>query len=266
MDSRRSTTWSSTTSAFEDDTPEVRGSHEPHRRRLLDLVGRDFPEVEARAHWRGIVHARDELSRALGRQVNVAVAALEYFTRDESPAGRDLKILGAEALANLRGLARTDPLTGVLNRRGLESLLEREAARSRRTGDPCALLACDLDRFKRTNDRHGHPWGDLVLVRLAELLLAHCRGSDAVARLGGDEFLVVLQGTPLEGALTLAERLHVAVAEVDLLRGCPTRGERETVSVSIGVASGILGGSELVARADAALYRAKRAGRGRTAA
>lgn len=240
---------------------------EPHRRRLLELVGRDFPESEACAHWHGIVRTRGDLRRALGREVSVVVAALDYFTCSASPAPQDLRVLSAATLEDLRGLLRTDPLTGTLNRRGLDSHLEREVARAQRSGEPLATLACDLDHFKQTNDQHGHPWGDMVLRRLATLLLGHCRASDAVARLGGDEFLVMLPATGVDGALALAQRIHDTLGSTDLLSGCPTLREGEVrLTVSIGVASGVLEGPELISRADAALYRAKRAGRGRSAA
>lgn len=240
---------------------------EPYRRLLHDLVGRDFPEPEARAHWREIDRTRRVLARALGRDVSEAVAALDYFTRAGSPARRELCLLERTTLEGLHDLVRTDPLTGALNRRGLDVHLEREVSRARRTNRPLAVLACDVDRFKEANDQHGHPWGDTILRRVARLLLGHCRATDAVARLGGDEFLVLLPATPIEGALAVADRIHQTARTADLLEGCPeTSALVEPITISIGAASGIEGGRELVARADAALYRAKRAGRGRSAA
>jgi diguanylate cyclase (GGDEF)-like protein len=246
------------------DTQENR--NEPSRRHLLELTGRDFPEREARRHVLSIERRRRELSRVLGREVRLELAALDYLTSGPAPIAPDLRLMDGAALDRLQGLTRTDSLTGVLNRRGLEPVLEREAARAARTGAPLSLLAVDLDEFKRVNDRHGHPWGDRVLARVADLLQRHCRASDAVARLGGDEFVLVLPDTSLEGARVLAERILSATAGADLLGGCPTRIAGERVTISIGIACGSEAPRDLVARADSALYQAKRAGRDRVGA
>ena len=234
------------------------------RARLRNLVGRDFPEDEARRHWESIVQARRRLSLTLGREVSLGLAALDHFTSGDSPL--DLRIVDGEALDRLRGLARTDALTGALNRRGFEPLLERELARARRSGAPLSLLAIDVDRFKSINDEYGHLWGDRALERLARSLASVCRTSDAVARLGGAEFVVLLPETDLAGARALAERARESVARQDLLRGHPDRADDARVTISIGVASGPLDGRALLAAADAALYEAKRTGRARVAA
>ena len=112
------------------------GAPASHRRRLFDLVGLDFPEPEARRHLRRIDGNRDELSRALGREVSLAVAALDHFTRWPQPGIADLRVVDRSALDRLAGLARTDALTGLLNRRGLEPVLESAAALAQRTGTP----------------------------------------------------------------------------------------------------------------------------------
>jgi len=212
-----------------------------HRDRLREMLGHD---LDASA----IERRRREMERALGREVRFEVAALDLLP---------------DLLDRLVGQARTDALTGTLNRRGLDRLLESEAARAKRTGEPLAVLAVDVDEFKTVNDRHGHAWGDHVLRRIAEVLLRECRASDQVARAGGDEFLVVLPATSNLGAQVAARRIQRALEGLDLLEGCPTRRPLERVTVSIGVASGLVPG-ELAARADSALYAAKRAGRNRS--
>jgi diguanylate cyclase (GGDEF)-like protein len=237
-------------------------TREPNRRRLHEATGRELDEDEARRHVRAIERLRARMARALGRPVRFEVAALDYFTSGDKPLAPDLRVVDGAAVERLLGLARTDALTGALNRRGLEALLEREAARAERTGEPLTLLVVDLDGFKAVNDRHGHLWGDRVLCRVADLLASESRASDRVARLGGDEFVVVLAATDAEGARIVARRIQRAIAAVDLLEGCPTREQLERVTISIGVASG-LAPRELVARADSALYAAKRAGRNR---
>jgi diguanylate cyclase (GGDEF)-like protein len=235
---------------------------ETSRRRLLESTGRDFTPAEARRHVRAIEARQAELERALGREVRFEVAALDYLTGGVDPIAPELRIVDGAHMDRLHGLARTDALTGALNRRGLEELLESETARASRTGEALSLLALDVDGFKTVNDRHGHLWGDHVLRRLSEILAAQCRASDRVARLGGDEFVVVLSGTDAIGARCMAHRLQDALDGTNLLDGCPTRSPHERVTVSIGVASGLLP-RELVAQADSALYAAKRGGRNR---
>nr|WP_246312650.1 diguanylate cyclase [Aquabacterium terrae] len=156
----------------------------------------------------------------------------------------------------LLNLAERDPLTGLLNRAGFD---ERMAGMlSLRSRPPVALLFIDLDRFKPVNDQYGHPVGDQLLQRVADRLQNLVRPSDAVARLGGDEFAIVLSG--------MRERPHaLAVAEKVLAAVCrPFELGAVTVEIgaSVGVAWGRDDAAEICKRADAALYEAKRAGRG----
>ena len=157
-------------------------------------------------------------------------------------------------------LAHTDALTGLANRRGAQEVLVREVARAGRYQRELAVLMLDIDRFKVLNDGFGHPLGDRVLVALAERLRANVRTSDLVARWGGEEFMVVAPETPMPQAQQLAELLRAHVAKDAFLDG-------HRVTVSVGVASHREGDEvdALVARSDAALYRAKAAGRNRVA-
>jgi diguanylate cyclase (GGDEF)-like protein len=160
---------------------------------------------------------------------------------------------GIEHREQLRHLASHDPLTGVRNRRGLTDLLDKHR--------DAALLVCDLDHFKRVNDRYGHEVGDRVLARFGALLRDLAREDDVPMRLGGEEFCLLLPGTDRAGALKAAERLRAETARrmQDLIP--------EAITVSIGVATntrGILDGQRLLAHADRGLYAAKQAGRDRT--
>lgn len=159
--------------------------------------------------------------------------------------------------------AATDPLTGVLNRRALDRLLARETERCEVQGAMASVLALDLDHFKAINDSHGHAVGDAALQAFTERVRGQLRQSDHLARLGGEEFIVLLPGASLEKAIEIAERLRAAVAESPLLEV-----PRVAVTVSIGAASWQAGetGPGLLARADAASYAAKRAGRDRVEA
>jgi diguanylate cyclase (GGDEF)-like protein len=153
-------------------------------------------------------------------------------------------------------LAHTDPLTQLLNRRGLEALLPRERARAHRTGARLAVVVLDIDRFKELNDTRGHIVGDRVLVAVAKAIVATCRATDLVARWGGEEFVVWVDGA--DGAAIVAERVRRTIAE--------TFPEGMAVTVSAGVAALAHPDEPLedaLERADARLYEAKRRGRDR---
>ena len=165
-------------------------------------------------------------------------------------------------VSELKRASRHDPLTGLLNRRAIDEALAAEVQRVRRLGAPFSVLMLDVDHFKPINDTHGHAAGDRALQHLATLLSSQMRDIDRVGRYGGEEFVVLLPGTPQEQAHGLAQRLCEKVAALPpMWRDAPL-----PVTVSIGVAEW-LGDSDglpaLMARADAALYRAKEDGRNR---
>jgi diguanylate cyclase (GGDEF)-like protein len=151
-----------------------------------------------------------------------------------------------------------DSLTGLRNRRWLDDMFARQIARSLHTQQPASLLMIDVDGFKNFNDEHGHLTGDGVLRSIAQTLNVHVRPQDLLARYGGEEFLLLLPNTVMEGALVVAERLRHAVDQAGA-----DRAPLPPATVSIGVAalSGGMSLTELMALADAALYRAKQAGR-----
>lgn len=161
------------------------------------------------------------------------------------------------AAASEAELARTDPLTGLLNRRGLTEALDRETARARRTGATVALVLLDLDRFKVLNDTQGHGAGDEALVAVADVLRRGLRAGDVAGRWGGDEFGIVFAGLPAAGAYDVVDRLRAHLTHPSGAR----RAKR--VSFSAGV-SALSGGEaiadELMRLSDQALYAAKAAG------
>ncbi|MGE0082225.1 MAG: GGDEF domain-containing protein [Thiohalomonadaceae bacterium] len=158
--------------------------------------------------------------------------------------------------------SRKDALTGVGNRAAFEEALAREVLLARRAGQALALLALDLDHFKRVNDLHGHQTGDGVLKEAAARMQAALRATDLLFRYGGEEFVVLLGNTDEAGAALVAERIRQAMAADGFCRGSLP------VTVSIGIAVLAEGdhARDLFARADAALYRAKAAGRNRVEA
>jgi diguanylate cyclase (GGDEF)-like protein len=166
-----------------------------------------------------------------------------------------------EKNVELERLCRTDALTGLANRRELGRVLEAEFKRSRRYGVSFAVAMADIDFFKRINDEHGHPAGDLVLTKVADTMRDIVRETDCGGRFGGEEFLAILGTNDVEGARVFAERWRLAVEHMKVeLSGEKTVG----VTISIGIASWdpkFLSPQPMVEMADAALYRAKAAGR-----
>ena len=163
----------------------------------------------------------------------------------------------------LRRRAETDPLTGVANRRRFHQALEIECIRFKRGRAPLSVLMIDLDNFKDINDRYGHPAGDAVLLAISQRLLISLRKTDLLARYGGEEFSILLPETRIEGAVTIAERIRLAVCETPV----EVEGDLISTSVSLGVASHSsdreVDPQILLKKADLALYRAKAMGRNR---
>jgi diguanylate cyclase len=156
--------------------------------------------------------------------------------------------------------AITDPLTGAFNRRHMQDTLATAVERRRRYGERASLLLFDLDRFKRINDLLGHPEGDRVLKTLVALIGQRMRKVDVLFRTGGEEFVLLLTGARFSDALSVAEDIRRVVHDAGLVPGRP-------VSISVGVVelAHEQSAEDWFAEADAALYRAKRAGRNRVA-
>ena len=164
-------------------------------------------------------------------------------------------------VARLEAESVTDPLTGLLNRRGFDRFLDMEIARAHRSGEELTVITFDVDHFKAVNDTHGHAAGDAVLEAVATSLRRVCRVTDGLARLGGDEFAVLLPGTDVTGGTGVAERLRRALADqAAAVTPAPT------LSIGVAALSGcVQSAAELIEAADHALYAAKRAGRDRVA-
>ncbi|MBW8747404.1 MAG: GGDEF domain-containing protein [Acidobacteria bacterium] len=172
--------------------------------------------------------------------------------------------MAALQLSNeLDALSLTDPLTSVLNRRGLEDRLGRELRRASMNGGRIALISLDVDHFKLINDRYGHPAGDSVLSRFAKALSEMLRPADALGRFGGEEFVAILPNTDEEGARVVAERLRERLRSLRFEFDSQLR-----LTASFGVTVCERGEDDQVAlrRCDQALYAAKQSGRNRVVA
>jgi diguanylate cyclase (GGDEF)-like protein len=168
----------------------------------------------------------------------------------------------AEQERRLFTRATTDPLTGLLNRAAFEDRAQAELARAGRTGRSLALAMLDLDHFKTFNDRFGHPAGDAALTAVARAVARTIRGLDAAGRYGGEEFIVLFVEADVEAATRAVNRIREALAAL----GPPRIARRITLSAGVAVHQGLFEKTSLdslVARADTALYAAKKAGRDR---
>jgi len=263
------------TAMFGVDGPQLsfRSGQEPSGAVVAFTSGSPFFVADAPGHpalsprFVGITGARSALYHPVRRRGEaIGVLALVWRTRVARASPRTteaIDLLASEAavaieradlLARLDGLAHTDELTGLPNRRAWNEELLRASARAERDGRPMAIAMLDLDRFKDYNDAHGHQSGDRLLKEAAAAWRAELREGDVLARYGGEEFAVALHHCALEEAREIVERM----------RGATPGG----VTCSAGIASsdGSEDTADLVARTDRALYEAKAAGRDRTVA
>jgi diguanylate cyclase (GGDEF)-like protein len=265
---------------------------------FVDGVGRFVPQLEhASRPWLGPyrgaehrllipgLHAGSVALIPLPRD-NRAAGFLAFGSRDAERFSRDLAsdflqhlgVIVSISLENAVNRARllrsgvTDYLTGLHNRRYLQGRLREELARAERARGELACLMIDVDHFKDINDRHGHLGGDAALQEVGRRVENAIRGGDTGARFGGDEFSVLVSGAGLEEATRLAERIRRAVAATTVT---VSPGKTCAITLSIGVAAArpqvgtrdfATLAEQLLAAADAALYRAKHAGRNRTEA
>jgi len=177
-----------------------------------------------------------------------------------------IAIENAQLYEKTRNLSNTDELTGLANRRHFQEILKRETAHAKRYNSPFSLVMIDIDHFKLFNDTHGHLMGDMVLKKVAQVLLQNTRGIDLAARFGGEEFVVLLPKTNKKGAKAAAEKLRTRIYE-ETFEGEMESQPDGTLTLSLGVAEFPSDSNdiyELLDLADRALYLAKEGGRNRT--
>ncbi len=191
--------------------------------------------------------------------ISFGVMALYLFTAALFNTGFML-LLTQRLLLRLRRASRQDALTGLENRSSIDATLHHLWAQRGRGGEGFAVLMIDVDFFKAVNDAHGHAVGDQVLQHVASVIEGQARQADSVGRYGGDEFIIVAPQSTLAGAAQAAERLRLAMQDEDI----HVRAHNLRVTLSIGVAAqadGDVTVSDVIGRADRALYRAKARGR-----
>ncbi|MEP3590878.1 MAG: GGDEF domain-containing protein [Marinobacter sp.] len=210
--------------------------------------------------WSFYQVAPDDFMNA-GLLSSLAVIAGEFLVILSSFA--TIWMASDELQDELSEMARVDPLTGVYNRRAFDECCEIEFSRALRSGSSFAIIMCDLDHFKKVNDRHGHHVGDEVLRRFAGILKSRVRQHDVVARFGGEEFVLLLANNNTDQGAHVAEDLRAKTAATQI--AIPPNTDL-TVSASFGVAQYCAGDrdwSAVLHRADNALYAAKKQGRDR---
>jgi diguanylate cyclase (GGDEF)-like protein len=227
---------------------------------LSILTHLSFSEAEARRHWRRVVAHRERLRQALGRDVGLRVAILDFFVN----VARELKnpkVIEISIYERTERSAVTDGLTGLYNHAYVTQAVRREVQRSKRHELRLSLVLFDLDDFKAVNDRCGHLEGNRVLVKVSKIIQDTLRDIDVAARYGGEEFAVMLPETSRSGAYVVAERIRKRIQ--DHFR---RRRQQLPVTLSGGVATfpdDAQSAEDLLRRADEGLYQAKAEGKNR---
>ena len=240
--------------------PTLNG-HQTLARLKSDAELRDTPVVFITAHTE-----TDDVVEGL------RLGAHDYLRKPFEPAEVIARVSAANRVkelqddlrqrnAELDRISRSDPLTGLSNRRHLDERLAAHAASAGRHSHQLSVAVVDIDNFKAVNDTFGHAAGDAVLCEVARRLEASARMEDIVGRWGGEEFIVILPHCDVDGAVVVSERIRQAISASPIRTG-------DGVAIPVSVSIGCTGGSDerLIERADAALYAAKKAGRNCTVA
>jgi diguanylate cyclase len=222
----------------------------------MQAIGGVADQAESRTNPRLLVESLvRELSKAVTRAAKLEANFVE--------ASKELDTI-RDSLNKSEERAKTDTLTGLPNRRALDDFFRAAQISTMETGQPLGVLLLDIDHFKKFNDNFGHGVGDQVLRLMANVLREHVRENDLPARYGGEELIAVLPGAELATSHMIAERIRRAISEARITRRS-TNEILPSITVSVGVAPFRMGESmtELIARCDRALYRAKETGRNR---
>jgi diguanylate cyclase (GGDEF)-like protein len=215
-----------------------------------DYITKPVHEIELLARVRSALKLKHAIDQRKGREHELVKALKQLETANQL----------------LQHVSATDGLTGVANRRQFDGILDVEWARASRSRSWMALIMLDIDFFKYYNDTYGHQAGDACLKTVASILIGNIhRPEDMVARYGGEEFAIVLPGTELDGASTVADRIRARVESVQIVHARSEVSEYVTLSVGVAAAIPRMGDSPatLIAAADKALYQAKQTGRNR---
>jgi len=229
---------------------------------LFVLTQLDFAPSKALDHWLRILGQWEDLNRQVPEKVDLRVAVLQYFLRSGQRKLRNPAIVEIKILRKTQDSAIYDELTRLYNFRYFQDRVVSEVRRATRYDAPLSLMMIDADDFKSFNDSKGHLAGNMALRRIATVLRKTVREVDVTTRYGGEEFAILLPSTPKLAALKLGEKVRQAIEKAEI--GCDGKRVCRPLTVSIGVASlpgDAASATELVDRADRALYIAKSIGK-----
>jgi diguanylate cyclase (GGDEF)-like protein len=224
---------------------------------IWTITQKTYGPLEAERLWQNILKHKRDLNSALGRDVGISVATLDYMSNilEDMPKA---KVLEAGDVERMSETALTDGLTGVYMRSVFDVLLAKYVSEWRRYEHTVSLIMADIDDFKKINDRYGHQKGDEILRRIGEIFNSCVRDTDIVARYGGEEFAIILPETGIESAYELAKRMRTLVWYESR--------KNLSVSISLGVANcpeHAKSADSLMKAADEDLYLAKGRGKNR---
>jgi diguanylate cyclase (GGDEF)-like protein/PAS domain S-box-containing protein len=226
-------------------------------------------ELDRTGRWQGIIWNRTKAGRIYPQDTVINALKDEQGRIVRYAALFSDVTVQKQLEETLRQQSAIDGLTGIANRRSFDAALEEEWGRSRRQGQPLSLIMADIDHFKHYNDQYGHQAGDRCLQQVAQCLKVSLhRAGDLAARYGGEEFAVILPGLGPDAAHAVAEKLRQNVEALGLAHDSPSGLDRVTVSLGVATVwpAADAGSADLIARADQALYQAKRGGRNRVVA
>ncbi len=223
---------------------------------LYSITHQYFPSEVAEELWAEILQHKHRLSMALGRNVKIAFAALDFLSNITGNTGHQA-LVGEEQIEEIAGLSLRDGLTGLFNHAYFHQQIDFEVRRYVRYGARLSLMLIDIDDFKEINDTYGHREGDRILAAMGKTFMRMARDSDICCRYGGEEFAVILPFSDVHEADAIANRLNMELAE-------RIPGGRVTVSIGVAACEKMTATyRDLVDKADAALYQAKRSGKNR---
>ncbi len=232
---------------------------EAFRVALHILTHLEFSVEESALHWNKIVERQRAMTSTLDRKIHLRTALCDYFLT-EKKALKNPKVIEIQLFEETSHSSKYDGLTGLVNRRFLEEAIDREIARAKRYGDSLSILFFDLDNFKKLNDVYGHLAGDVVLKKVAKIILDEKRTEDIAGRYGGEEMVLVLPATEKISALVLGERIRRKVSEERV----PYDKHVLEITLSGGLACCPVDSQDpmrLLEFSDKALYQAKAAGK-----
>jgi diguanylate cyclase (GGDEF)-like protein len=240
---------------------EKRDGAEVYAELLHLLCHLQFKPAEAKRHWKRVIEHRETMQSRLQQPIDLRIALVSYFVQVNRRLTNP-KIIELKLYEQTRASVYRDELTGLFNYRYLRECLPQEIARADRDNAPLSLVMLDVDDFKVYNDTNGHHAANETLAKIADVLRKSMRRLDVAVRYGGEEFALILPGTPKKGARLVAERTRRAIETHAFPNAEAQPTGRLTVSLGIATAPGDASdASELVKRADTAMYVAKAQGK-----